>query len=85
MLKSLALIISMLVLFASCNLDETGHHKKPIERLEQSHESAPEFKGGEIEFNYLTSMLFDVLFKHYYDLFPEQTHNHQQDSETSSE
>jgi len=29
----------------------------PIERLEQSHESAPEFKGGEIEFNYLTSIL----------------------------
>ena len=45
--------------------------QKPIERVQQYNEYDPEFKGGEIEFDYELSMLGDLLLKYYYDLFPE--------------
>lgn len=46
--------------------------QKPIERVQPYNEYDPEFKGGEIEFDYELSMLGDLLLKYYYDLFPEQ-------------
>ena len=45
--------------------------QKPIEKNHQYNEYDPEFKGGEIEFNYLLSDLGATLLEHYYDLFPE--------------
>lgn len=43
----------------------------PIQRMHQYSADDPEFKGGEIEFDYKLSMLGDLFFKYYYDLFPE--------------
>lgn len=43
----------------------------PIERNFQHDEYDPEFKGGEIEFNYMLSNLGETLLEHYYELFPE--------------
>ena len=46
--------------------------QKPIQRNhEQYNEWEPEFKGGEIEFNYRLSDLGGTLLEHYYDLFSE--------------
>ncbi len=45
--------------------------QKPIERNHQYTEYDPEFKGGEIEFNYRLSDLGITLLEHYYELFPE--------------
>ncbi|EPR71037.1 hypothetical protein [Cyclobacterium qasimii] len=45
--------------------------QKPIEKNHQYNEYDPEFKGGEIEFNYLLSDLGVTLLEHFYDLFPE--------------
>lgn len=45
--------------------------QKPIDRNRQYDEYDPEFKGGEIEFNYLLSDLGETLLKHYYELFSE--------------
>ena len=36
-----------------------------------SNDYEPEFKGGEIKFNYLLSDLGETLVEVYYDLFPE--------------
>lgn len=44
--------------------------QEPIQRLHQYNEYDPEFKGGEIKFNYLLSDLGETLLDHYYDLFP---------------
>jgi hypothetical protein len=46
--------------------------QKPIEKAYQYEEGDPEFKGGEIEFDYLFSFVGDTIKKYYYDLFPEQ-------------
>lgn len=43
----------------------------PIEKNHQYSEYDPEFKGGEISFNYLLSDLGSTLLKFYFDLFPE--------------
>jgi len=43
----------------------------PIQRVQQYDEYDPEFKGGEIEFNYLLSDLGEILLYYYYELFPE--------------
>ena len=45
--------------------------QEPIQKLEQYNEYDPEFKGGEIKFNYLLSDLGETLLEHYYELFPE--------------
>lgn len=45
--------------------------QEPIQRLHQYNEYDPEFKGGEIKFNYLLSDLGETLLDNYYDLFPE--------------
>lgn len=45
--------------------------QEPIQQLHQYNEYDPEFKGGEIKFNYLLSDLGETLLDHYYDLFPE--------------
>lgn len=45
--------------------------QKPIERNRQYSEDDPEFKGGEIEFNYRLSDTGEMLLEHYYELFPE--------------
>lgn len=45
--------------------------QKPIQRNYQNDENDPEFKGGEIEFNYHLSDLGETILEHYYDLFPE--------------
>lgn len=46
--------------------------QKPIERITQIDEHSPGFKGGDIEFEYLLSILGDTLNKYYFELFPEQ-------------
>lgn len=46
--------------------------KKPIERITKIDEYSPEFKGGDIEFDYRLSTLGETLNKYYNDLFPEQ-------------
>jgi hypothetical protein len=45
--------------------------QEPIQSLTQHNEYDPEFKGGEIKFNYLLSDLGETLLEHYYELFPE--------------
>ncbi|OEK00206.1 hypothetical protein BFP97_01175 [Roseivirga sp. 4D4] len=45
--------------------------QNPIERVDQYNESSPEFKGGDIKFNYRFSDLGKTLLEHYYHLFPE--------------
>lgn len=45
--------------------------QEPIQKLHQYSEYDPEFKGGEIKFNYLLSDLGETLLDHYYELFPE--------------
>lgn len=44
----------------------------PIQRAYQYSEDDPEFKGGEIEFNYLLSDLGEKLLEFYCELFPEE-------------
>ena len=46
---------------------------KPIEKAHQYNEYDPEFKGGEIEFDYKLSMLGDLFNKFYSELLPEET------------
>jgi hypothetical protein len=46
--------------------------QNPIERAHQYTGYEPEFKGGEIEFDYKLSMLGQLFFEYYYDLFPER-------------
>ena len=45
--------------------------QNPIEKVEQYYVHDPEFKGGEITFNYYLSDLGEMLLEYYYDLFPE--------------
>lgn len=45
--------------------------QNPIERVQQYTGYEPEFKGGEIEFDYKLSMLGNLFFEYYYDLFSE--------------
>ena len=45
--------------------------QEPIERVEQYYEYEPEFKGGEIKFNYLLSDLGKTFLEHYFYLFPD--------------
>ena len=47
--------------------------QKPIEKAHQYNEYDPEFKGGEIEFDYKLSMLGDLFHKFYSELLPEET------------
>jgi hypothetical protein len=44
--------------------------QKPIEKVHQYNEYDPEFKGGDIEFDYELSMLGDLLYKNFSELFP---------------
>ena len=46
--------------------------QKPIVRANQYNNYDPEFKGGDIEFDYELSMLGSLFFNFYFDLFPER-------------
>ena len=46
--------------------------QKPIEKAYQYEEGDPEFKGGNIEFHYLFSILGDLVNKYFYELLPDE-------------